>query len=245
MRVTWSDDLDRVLAVEEKPTAGEKYFFHRLDGFLGKRAAHRRRARGRAAAACVDQLRHAPLVVVPRERRQKEYRGARLLREPARARWPRCASGCSRAQAMDSGFTWGGAVTDSLEIPRGTFGVYWYDRGPTTPEGMEKAIAEFQRTGDFDALQYLTRKELYRRTGETRFLVAQPEPRRPARAGAPRRHRGRRGAQQGRLQHGLLLRRRRGLAHVVRRSRRLQLGRAHAGRLPRLAARPYTGRSTR
>ena len=88
-----------------------------------------------------------------------------------------------RAQAMDSGFTWGGAVNDSLEIPRG------YVRrstgttaGPTTPEGMEKAIAEFQRTGDFAALQYLTRKELYRRTGEKRFLVPQPEPRRPARA---------------------------------------------------------------
>jgi len=52
--------------------------------------------------------------------------------------------------------------------------VYWYDRGPTTPEGMEKAITEFQKAGDVDSLAYLVKKELYRRTGETRFLVRSP-----------------------------------------------------------------------
>ena len=53
---------------------------------------------------------------------------------------------------------WGGGVTDSLEIPRGYFSVYWYDRGPTTPEGLERAIKEYERTGDASALQYLTKK---------------------------------------------------------------------------------------
>jgi hypothetical protein len=75
---------------------------------------------------------------------------------------------------MDSGFTWGGGVTDSLEIPRGYFGVYWYDRGPTTPEGLERAIKDYERTGDASALQYLTKKELYRRTRDPRFLVRTP-----------------------------------------------------------------------
>jgi hypothetical protein len=59
-------------------------------------------------------------------------------------------------------------------MPRGWFGVYWYDRGPTTPEGMEAAIAEFRKTDDVDSLAYLVKKELFRRTGETRFLVRTP-----------------------------------------------------------------------
>jgi len=39
---------------------------------------------------------------------------------------------------------------------------------------MEKAIAEFEQTGDVDSLSYLVKKELYRRTSETRFLVRSP-----------------------------------------------------------------------
>jgi len=172
MRVTWSDDLGRVLAVDQKPTAGEKYFSHRLDGFVGKRlhiAAELIDAGGRV----LDHQRHAPLLVVPRERREKEYRALVSFETPPE-RYAALRRRLLRGQAMDSGFTWGGEVTDSLEIPRGTFGTYWYDRGPTTPEGMEKAIADFQRTGDEGALQYLTRKELYRRTGEKRFLSRNP-----------------------------------------------------------------------
>jgi hypothetical protein len=52
--------------------------------------------------------------------------------------------------------------------------VYWYDRGPTTPEGMEQAIAEYQRKGDFEALGYLTKKELFKRTGDKKFLQRTP-----------------------------------------------------------------------
>ncbi|HEU0106820.1 MAG TPA: hypothetical protein VFT38_11660 [Vicinamibacteria bacterium] len=172
LRLTLSDDLGRVLRVEEKGTPGETYFFPRLDGFLGKNvelAAELVDARGRI----LDHLRHAPVPVVQRERRQKEYRGLLSFESPrhslAALRQRRL-----RAQAMDSGFTWGGGVTDSLEVPRGYFGVYWYDRGPTTPEGLERAIKEYERTGDTSALQYLTKKELYRRTRDPRFLVRTP-----------------------------------------------------------------------
>ncbi|HEX3250417.1 MAG TPA: beta-galactosidase trimerization domain-containing protein, partial [Pyrinomonadaceae bacterium] len=79
-----------------------------------------------------------------------------------------------RGAAADTGFTWGGEVDNSLNIPRGTFGVYWYDRGPTTPEAMEKAIADYQKTGDFETLGYLTKKELYKRTGDKKFLQRTP-----------------------------------------------------------------------
>ncbi len=61
-----------------------------------------------------------------------------------------------------------------MNVPRGTFGVYWYDRGPTTPAGLERAIEDYKRTGDFDALGYLTKKELYKRTGDTKFLRRTP-----------------------------------------------------------------------
>jgi hypothetical protein len=79
-----------------------------------------------------------------------------------------------RAAAADTGFTWSNDVDNSLNIPRGTFGVYWYDRGPTTPEAMERAIADYQKTGDFEALGYLTKKELYKRTGDKKFLQRTP-----------------------------------------------------------------------
>ena len=64
--------------------------------------------------------------------------------------------------------------TTAWRCPRGWFGVYWYDRGPTTPEGLDKAIREYERTGDVASLQYLTKKELYQRTGDKQFLVRSP-----------------------------------------------------------------------
>jgi hypothetical protein len=171
MRVEVRDDLGRLLHREEKVTPGEKAFFYRLDDFVGKKA--------RVTAALVDgervvdELRAAPVVVVQAERRRKEYQALMSFEDPrpflAETRKRRM-----RARAMDSGFTWGGKVNDSLEVPRGWFGVYWYDRGPTTPEGMEKAIREFERTGDLASLQYLTKKELFKRTGDKRFLVRSP-----------------------------------------------------------------------
>jgi hypothetical protein len=172
MRVRLTDDLGRVLHAEEKTTAGERYFFYGLDDFVGRSVqiiAELVDGRGRV----VDQLRREPLIVVPVERRVKEYAAQMTFENPphylAALRRRRL-----RAEGMASGFTWGGDVNDELNIPRGYFGVYWYDRGPTTPEAMEKAIVEFQRTQDFDALAYLTKKELFKRTGDKRFLVRRP-----------------------------------------------------------------------
>jgi hypothetical protein len=172
MRVRFSDDLGRLRAVETAPARGEGTFFHRLDHVLGKRilvAAELVDGQGRL----VDQLRHEPIVVAARERRRREYRGLLSFETPvhyfAEERLRRL-----REQAMDTSFTWGGEVNDELNMPRGWFGVYWYDRGPTTPEGMERAIAEFQKTGDVGSLAYLVKLELYRRTGETRFLARSP-----------------------------------------------------------------------
>ena len=172
LRVRFGDDLGRVRAVEAAPARGERTVVHRLDHVLGKRvvvAAELVDARGRL----VDELRHEPVVVAARERRQKDYRGLLSFETPVHY-FAEQRLRSLREKAMDTSFTWGGEVNDELGMPRGWFGVYWYDRGPTTPEGMEKAIAEFQKTGDVGSLAYLVKKELYKRTGETRFLARSP-----------------------------------------------------------------------
>ena len=235
VRVRFADDLGRLRAVEEAPARGERTFFHRLDHALGKRvivSAELADAKGRV----VDTLRHEPIVVAARERRQQDYRGLLSFETPvhyfAERRLRRL-----RERAMDTSFTWGGEVNDELHMPRGWFGVYWYDRGPTTPEGLEQAIAEFGKTGDVDSLA-LPREEgalpAHRRAALPR---PQPELRRPGRAAAAVRPRAHLRARQGRLQHGLLLRGRRGLARVLRRRGGLLLGTAHPRRLPGVAAR--------
>lgn len=172
LRVSFADDLGRLRAVESAPARGERTFFHRLDHVLGRRlllTAELVDARGRVE----DTLHHEPIVVAARERRTSEYRGLLSFETPVHYLAERRLR-LLREQAMDTSFTWGGEVNDELQLPRGWFGVYWYDRGPTTPEGMAAAIAEFQRTGDVDSLAYLVKKELYRRTGETRFLARSP-----------------------------------------------------------------------
>jgi hypothetical protein len=171
MRVEVRDDLGRLVHREEKATPGEKAFIVRLDDFVGKKAQVT--ASLVDGDRIVDQLRAAPVVVVQAERRRKEYQGLMSF-EDARPFLAETRQRRMRALAMDSGFTWGGKVNDSLEVPRGWFGVYWYDRGPTTPEGMEAAIHEFERTGDVSSLQYLTKKELFKRTRDKRFLVRSP-----------------------------------------------------------------------
>jgi hypothetical protein len=172
MRMKVEDDMGRLLAVITKPARGERTFTYTLSDFPGKSAlltAELVDARG----AVVDQLRGKPVMVVPDTRRVKEYTalvsfgGTKHYLQDAQMRMV-------RGVAADTGFTWGGDVDNSLNIPRGTFGVYWYDRGPTTPEEMEKAIAEYKRTGDFEALGYLTKKELFKRTGDKKFLSRTP-----------------------------------------------------------------------
>jgi hypothetical protein len=172
LRVEVRDDVDRLVFREEKKTRGETYFFFDLAGFRGQRARVRAELldeRGRI----LDQRRAKPVLVVQRERRSADYR-ALLSFEDTPARFAALRKSREHALAIDPGFTWGGDVNNDLDLPRGTFGVYWYDRGPTTPEGLERAIAEFEKTGDVDSLAYLTKLELYKRTGDTRFLVRKP-----------------------------------------------------------------------
>ncbi|MBV8858037.1 MAG: beta-galactosidase trimerization domain-containing protein [Acidobacteria bacterium] len=172
LRMKVSDDLGRLLAVVEQPARGERTMTYALSDFVAKSAL----VTGElvdAKGAVVDQLRAAPVMVVQDERREREYTalvsfgGTKHYLQDAQMRQV-------RAVAADTGFTWGGGVDNSLNVPRGSFGVYWYDRGPTTPDAMEKAIADYKRTQDFDALGYLTKKELYRRTGDKTFLRRTP-----------------------------------------------------------------------
>ena len=172
MRMQVSDDLGRLLGTISAPARGERTFTFPLRDFLGKLAF----VTGELVddqGATVDQVRAKPVMVVQDLRRNKEYTalvsfgGTKHYLQDAQMRMVRGA-------AADTGFTWSGDVDNSLNIPRGTFGVYWYDRGPTTPETMEKAIAEYQRTGDFEALGYLTKKELYKRTADKKFLQRTP-----------------------------------------------------------------------
>src|SRR5258705_12205434 len=172
MRMRVADDMGRLLGIITTSARGERTLTYRLTDFFGKSAfvtAELIDERG----AIVDQVRAKPVMVVQDTRRQKEFTplvsfgGTKHYLQDAQMNMV-------RGVAADTGFTWSGDVDNSLNIPRGTFGVYWYDRGPTTPEGMEQAIAEYQRKGDFETLGYLTKKELFKRTGDKKFLQRTP-----------------------------------------------------------------------
>src|SRR5258705_3967796 len=172
MRMQVADDMGRLLGVITRVARGERTLTYRLADFLGKFAlvsAELVDERG----AIVDRHRNKPGGVVKNPRRKKEYSalvsfgGTKHYLQDAQMRMV-------RGMAADTGFTWGGEVDNSLNIPLGTFGVYWYDRGPTSPEAMEQAIAEYQRKGDFETLGYLTKKELFKRTGDKKFLRRTP-----------------------------------------------------------------------
>ena len=172
MRMQVWDDLGRLLGNISASARGERTFTFQLTHFLGKFAL----VRGElidVRGAIVDQVRAKPAMVVQETRRAKEYTalvsfgGTKHYLQNAQMKMVRAA-------AADTGFTWSNDVDNSLNIPRGTFGVYWYDRGPTTPEGMERAIGDYKKTGDFEALGYLTKKELYNRTGDKKFLQRTP-----------------------------------------------------------------------
>jgi hypothetical protein len=167
-----SDDLGRLLGTISAPARGERTFTFSLKDFLGKFAIVTGELMDERGAI-VDQVRAKPVMVVQDVRRVKEYTplvsfgGTKHYLQDAQMRMVRGA-------ASDTGFTWGGDVDNSLNIPRGTFGVYWYDRGPTTSDAMERAIDDFKKTGDFESLGYLTKKELYKRTGDKQFLRRTP-----------------------------------------------------------------------
>ena len=172
MRLQVTDDLGRLLGVIARPARGERTLTYPLTDFIGKFALLKAELIDERGAV-VDQLRAKPVMVVQNTRRMKEYTalvsfgGTKHYLQDAQMRMV-------RGVAADTGFTWGNDVDNSLNIPRGTFGVYWYDRGPTTTQGLSRAIADYQRTGDFEALGYLTKKELFKRTGDKKFLRRTP-----------------------------------------------------------------------
>jgi len=172
MRISLWDELGRLIHRQSAPARGRKSFYCPTEHFIGKNArlvAELLDDKGRI----VDQLRAKPVMVGQRQRRQREYQGL-LSFGGSRHFFTSVRQNLLRGLAMDTGFTWGPGVNNDLDLPHGYFGVYWYDRGPTEPAALEKAIEEFQKTGDFDSLEYLTKKELYRRTGDKRFLVRTP-----------------------------------------------------------------------
>ncbi len=172
LRFTLVDDYDRVLTRQELPASSQAELSYRLTDFLGRFATARVELVD-AHGLVVDRRETKPLLVVPRERRAREYVpsiGFSSLRpyfRDARLRQIRAAS-------TDIGMTWTEGVNNGLDIPRGSFGIYWYDRGPQDEAGIEKAIQEFQRTGDYAKLPYNAKRVLYRRTHDKKLLVRIP-----------------------------------------------------------------------
>jgi hypothetical protein len=167
-----SDDLARILCAQTRPAAAETKFEYLLTDFLGRYASVTIQLLN-SEGTVVDQLRAAPVYVAPAQRRDREYR-ASLGFSSIRPYFSALRLNLINAAGVGAGTTWSEGMDNGLDIPHGYFGVYWYRRGPTAPEEMEKAIAEFQRTGDFSALAYNTKVELYRRTKDKRFLVRNP-----------------------------------------------------------------------
>jgi len=171
-RVQVSDDLERLLNVSEEPAKEDATFTAQLADFLGRYAFVTAQIVDEKGAI-VDQARVKPALVVQSERRKKEFQ-ALLSFGGGRSFLMSTQTRLVREGGVMSGFTWGGGVSNGLSIPRGSFGIYWYDRGPTTKEGMEAAIEKFEKDKDYRSLQYLTRKELYKRTGDKKLLARVP-----------------------------------------------------------------------
>ncbi|HEX3252515.1 MAG TPA: hypothetical protein VHS05_23960, partial [Pyrinomonadaceae bacterium] len=117
VRMQVSDDLGRLLGSISAPARGERTFTFPLTDFLGKFAL----VSGELIderGAIVDQVRAKPVMVVPAVRRIKEYTplvsfgGTKHYLQDAQMAMVRGA-------AADTGFTWGGEVDNSLNIPRG------------------------------------------------------------------------------------------------------------------------------
>src|SRR6185436_6103673 len=96
----------------------------------------------------VDQIRAKPAMVVQETRREKEYTalvsfgGTKHYLQDAQMTMV-------RASAADTGCTWSKDVDNSLNIPRGTFGVSSSDRRPPTTEPMDRHTPDYQTTADF------------------------------------------------------------------------------------------------
>ena len=171
-RFKLTDDLERLLCARTERAAARAAFSYSLADFLGRYAtASVELVDG--SGAVVDQVRAAPVYVAPAQRRDREYR-ASLGFSSVRPYFSALRLKLMNAAGVQAGTTWSEGVDNGLGIPKSYFGVYWYRRGPTSPEAMEQAIAEYQRTGDFASLAYNTKVELYNRTKDKKFLERTP-----------------------------------------------------------------------
>lgn len=166
------DDLARLLCSQTTPAVADATFEYPLADFLGRYASATVELLD-ANGVVLDRARTAPAYVAPDHRRDREYR-ASIGFASLRPYFSALRLQLINAAGVQAGTTWTEGVDNELDIPNSYFGVYWYRRGPTTPEAMEAAIAHYERTGDFDSLAYNTKVELYRRTRDKRFLVRTP-----------------------------------------------------------------------
>ncbi len=171
VRFTVSDELDRLLADKRADAAEEVSFECDLSNYLGDYAFVTAELIGEGHA--LDQKRAKGVLVVQSERRPKEF-VANVSFGGGRPFFRNRRGQIVRAAGARPGFVWGGAVNTGLNIPKGSFGIYWYHRGPFDEEGIEKLIAEYEETGDFASLKYNVKKELYNRTGDKKFLERTP-----------------------------------------------------------------------
>src|SRR5205823_4026445 len=147
-------------------------FSYRLEDFLGKFATARAElvdSRG----FVIDRIETKPLFIAPTERRSREY-AASIGFSSIRPNFRSVRLRQIRAASTDTGMTWTEGINNGLDIPHGSFGIYWYDRGPEDTPGIEKAIQEYQRTGDYAKLPYNAKRVLYKRTHDKKLLVRIP-----------------------------------------------------------------------
>jgi len=167
------DELGRLVHGETVPAAPEMAFTCPLDHYLGDYAFVSAELVAPSGYA-VDRMECKGVLVVQNERRRREFRALLSFAGGGRPFFRNLRGRLVRAAGAKPGFVWGGAVNTGLNIPKGTFGVYWYDRGPFDEEGIEKEIAIYEATGDFQGLKYNVKKALYERTGDKKFLRRVP-----------------------------------------------------------------------
>jgi len=172
VRLRIADDMDRLLSADSRRAAAEVTFSHPLTDFFGYHA-YLTAELVDANGAVVDQLQAAPVFVATDKRRDPEY-AAQIGFSSGRPYWSTLRRRLIYAGGVQTGLTWTEGVNNGLDIEHNTFGIYWYRRGPTTDEEMEKAIAEFEKTGNVDSLAYNTKRELFKRTKDKKFLVRTP-----------------------------------------------------------------------
>ena len=166
------DDYDRELTRQEQPATTHAEFTYRLADFLGKFASVSAELVD-AHGFVVDRMETKPLLVTPKERREREY-AARIGFSSVRSYFRSARLRQLRAAYTDTGMTWTEGINNGLDVPHDSFGIYWYQRGPEDEAGIEKCIQEYQRTGDNAALPYNARKALYARTKDKKLLVRVP-----------------------------------------------------------------------